>query len=190
MTDTHAHARAAAADVAYPDSRKACGSTDWAPNIVIQRRRDPYWYLPGQNVDMSWNNGSGNCVGRDPDMWFTKPGVSPNPEAIRLCNTCPLVDACREHGIRHEHFGVWGGLTELDRKRERRLRRRDRATVQPVSGRKPGPILHGSAYGYRQHLLNPEHYGQVCDPCRRAAVDASRKAKQRAAKARLTVVDG
>lgn len=38
------------------------------------------------------------------------------------CGRCPVLEACREYGIAHESFGMWGGLTEADRKVIRRER--------------------------------------------------------------------
>ncbi|MGA1697545.1 MAG: WhiB family transcriptional regulator [Ilumatobacteraceae bacterium] len=44
-------------------------------------------------------------------------------EAKKICQECPEIDECREYAILHETFGVWGGMTELERKRERSVRR-------------------------------------------------------------------
>tara|TARA_B100000214_G_C23937828_1_gene614050 strand:- start:709 stop:864 length:156 start_codon:yes stop_codon:yes gene_type:complete len=35
---------------------------------------------------------------------------------------CDIVDGCAEHGIHHEAFGIWGGLTTKDRREIRRKR--------------------------------------------------------------------
>lgn len=47
--------------------------------------------------------------------------------AKAICATCPVRPQCREHGIRFEKFGVWGGLSESERRRIRSIRRRERA---------------------------------------------------------------
>lgn len=37
--------------------------------------------------------------------------------AKRICATCPVKDTCREHALAtREPFGIWGGLTEEERK--------------------------------------------------------------------------
>jgi WhiB family transcriptional regulator, redox-sensing transcriptional regulator len=43
-------------------------------------------------------------------------------EAKRICADCPVLEPCRSHALRvREPYGIWGGLTELER--ERRYRR-------------------------------------------------------------------
>lgn len=61
------------------------------------------------------------CQDTDPEAFF--PDQSQQPfMAIALCNTCPVMAQCREAGM-DERFGVWGGLTENDRRRIRSKRR-------------------------------------------------------------------
>lgn len=38
------------------------------------------------------------------------------------CSRCPVQMACMEYGIAHESSGMWGGLTEAERKTVRRER--------------------------------------------------------------------
>lgn len=45
-------------------------------------------------------------------------------EARDICATCPVLASCREHAIRFEKFGFWGGMTENERRRARSSRRR------------------------------------------------------------------
>ncbi len=37
--------------------------------------------------------------------------------AKAICRVCPVIDDCRQHslGIR-EQFGIWGGMTEVERR--------------------------------------------------------------------------
>lgn len=37
--------------------------------------------------------------------------------AKMVCKECPLVDACLQFATENEYLGVWGGLTEIERKR-------------------------------------------------------------------------
>jgi len=39
-----------------------------------------------------------------------------------ICSYCPMLDECGEHGIAHEDYGYWGGMSIADRIRERKLR--------------------------------------------------------------------
>lgn len=41
--------------------------------------------------------------------------------AKRICRTCPVIVECLEYAVAHnERFGVWGGLSERERRRLRR----------------------------------------------------------------------
>ena len=40
-------------------------------------------------------------------------------EAKKICASCPVIAACREHAlVNSELYGVWGGMTEAERHRE------------------------------------------------------------------------
>lgn len=41
-------------------------------------------------------------------------------QAKARCARCPVLDECRAHGIAHEPWGIWGGLTETEREQARR----------------------------------------------------------------------
>ena len=46
--------------------------------------------------------------------------------AKAVCAACPVRDACLEYALRTDiHCGVWGGLSELERRQLRRTRRRE-----------------------------------------------------------------
>jgi WhiB family redox-sensing transcriptional regulator len=62
------------------------------------------------------------CIGADPDLFF--PGKGRNDdcaEAKAICAGCPVRDECLEAGMSQD-FGIWGGTTERERRRLRRLR--------------------------------------------------------------------
>ena len=61
------------------------------------------------------------CAGMDAELFFPDQGQSA-AEAKAVCRGCPVRFECREHAMRNgERFGVWGGLSERDRRRMRRL---------------------------------------------------------------------
>lgn len=67
------------------------------------------------------------CAGMRADLFFPGRGESP-AEAKAVCRGCPVRDACLADALEGgERFGVWGGLSE--RERRRRLRRRARSTT-------------------------------------------------------------
>jgi WhiB family redox-sensing transcriptional regulator len=57
------------------------------------------------------------CAGADPDLFFPADSRSPAHEAKELCAWCPVRPQCLEYSLAAaEEFGVWGGLTEKERR--------------------------------------------------------------------------
>jgi WhiB family transcriptional regulator, redox-sensing transcriptional regulator len=71
-----------------------------------------------------------NCMGVDPDLFFPERGASTR-EAKEVCRGCVVRDDCLEYALANgEKFGIWGGMSERERRRLRRARalaRRDAA---------------------------------------------------------------
>lgn len=64
------------------------------------------------------------CKGVDPEI-FHPPAEEEGEDAKAICTLCPVREACLEHALAaREKFGVWGGYTERERRREIRRRRR------------------------------------------------------------------
>ncbi|MFK0223277.1 WhiB family transcriptional regulator [Streptomyces vinaceus] len=63
------------------------------------------------------------CAGADPELFFAHAlSTLQIARAKELCATCPLMASCLEGALeRGEEYGVWGGLTEDER---RSLKRR------------------------------------------------------------------
>jgi WhiB family transcriptional regulator, redox-sensing transcriptional regulator len=77
--------------------------------------------------ELAWKEYA-NCLGVDPDLFFPERGASTR-EAKEVCKGCVVSDACLEYSLVHgEKFGVWGGLSERERRRIRRARSAARAT--------------------------------------------------------------
>lgn len=75
----------------------------------------------------------GVCDGMDPELFFPTSGNDRQIEAAKaVCATCPVLGLCREHGIRHEKWGVWGGMTEGERRKERKRRKAAFGQVIPA----------------------------------------------------------
>lgn len=63
-----------------------------------------------------------NCLGVDPDLFFPERGASTR-EAKAVCRACVVREDCLEYAIvNSEKFGIWGGLSERERRRIRRAR--------------------------------------------------------------------
>jgi WhiB family redox-sensing transcriptional regulator len=67
-----------------------------------------------------------NCMGVDPDLFFPERGSSTR-EAKEVCRGCVVQEACLEFALTNgEKFGIWGGLSERERRRIRRRRNLER----------------------------------------------------------------
>lgn len=74
----------------------------------------------------SWQN-LANCLGVDPDLFFPERGAS-TKEAKAVCRACVVREDCLEYALENsEKFGIWGGLSERERRRLRRARALARA---------------------------------------------------------------
>jgi len=70
--------------------------------------------ISGESVDAL-------CAQTDPEAFFPEKGGSTR-EAKRVCLSCDVRSQCLEYALAHdERFGIWGGLSERER---RRLKRR------------------------------------------------------------------
>lgn len=67
----------------------------------------------------------GDCKGNPVDWWFpTYYGLQKNElaavklnvkKAVEICNCCKSKVECLEYSLRHEPWGIWGGLDEEQR---------------------------------------------------------------------------
>jgi WhiB family redox-sensing transcriptional regulator len=65
----------------------------------------------GESIELSWQERA-LCAQTDPEAFF--------PE--KVCLSCDVRSECLEYALAHdERFGIWGGLSERER---RRLKRR------------------------------------------------------------------
>jgi WhiB family redox-sensing transcriptional regulator len=60
------------------------------------------------------------CSGKDPDLFFA-PGAIEHKMAKRICRGCPVRMECLAYAMEEPvDHGVWGGMTERERRRYRR----------------------------------------------------------------------
>lgn len=60
------------------------------------------------------------CAQTDPEAFFPEKGGSTR-EAKRICESCEVRSECLEYALENdERFGIWGGLSERERRRLRR----------------------------------------------------------------------
>jgi WhiB family redox-sensing transcriptional regulator len=63
------------------------------------------------------------CAETDPEAFFPDKGGSTR-EAKLVCRGCPVRGDCLEYALANEErFGIWGGLSERERRRVRQQRR-------------------------------------------------------------------
>ena len=73
---------------------------------------------------VTWRNLAA-CSGEDPEMFFpdgnTAPGLIRLEEARTICRRCEVVQICLQWAIESgQDAGVWGGLSEDERRAVRR----------------------------------------------------------------------
>ncbi|WP_253953964.1 WhiB family transcriptional regulator [Schaalia sp. 19OD2882] len=60
------------------------------------------------------------CAQTDPEAFFPEKGGSTR-EAKAVCHACDVREQCLEYALANdERFGIWGGLSERERRRLRR----------------------------------------------------------------------
>lgn len=99
---------------------------------VSQRR------VPEVGPGKDWRSAAA-CQDADPDLFFP---VSRSGQLLRqakaICAGCPVWRPCLSYALRTGQVGIWGGLTEEER---RRLPRRGRNhALRVVAGRRARPL--------------------------------------------------
>jgi WhiB family redox-sensing transcriptional regulator len=82
---------------------------------------------------MDWRNDAA-CKDEDPDVFFpigtTGIAVEQVEDAKRICARCSVQEPCLEFALAsNQDAGVWGGLTEDERRTLKRARQRRRRLV-------------------------------------------------------------
>ncbi|MEI2715845.1 MAG: WhiB family transcriptional regulator [Candidatus Nanopelagicales bacterium] len=80
---------------------------------------------------MDWRH-SAACRDEEPELFFpignTGPALQQIDDAKRVCNTCDVAEPCLNWAIETgQDAGVWGGLSEDERRSLKRRRARERA---------------------------------------------------------------
>ncbi len=84
------------------------------------RGRGPGLTFPATTISVcippEWFERAG-CAGTDAESFFPEKGNSARP-AKRVCANCPVRAECLDYALaHHERWGVWGGLSERERRR-------------------------------------------------------------------------
>src|SRR4051795_9093413 len=105
--------------------RQACNHTSVISNSVRQDRRveegrntvrELYLLDEMTEEDGGWQE-RGLCAQTDPEAFFPEKGGSTR-EAKKVCLTCDVRQECLEYALENdERFGIWGGLSERERRK-------------------------------------------------------------------------
>lgn len=72
--------------------------------------------LEAEDVELMWQERA-LCAQTDPEAFFPEKGGSTR-EAKKVCLGCDVRGECLEYALAHdERFGIWGGLSERERRR-------------------------------------------------------------------------
>ena len=108
--------------------------------------------------DEPWRD-SANCLGTDPDLFFSSHGTSwatKLDQIAPICDPCPVADECHTHGLTMDD-GIYGH--DLVRQAGRTI------VVERFK--------HGTVAGYKRHHSRGE---TACRPCLKAnAADVQRR---------------
>jgi len=121
-----------AATLVRPDERSADPPEEWAASERENTERRPasteaaaqdggevLQGLFGLTEEATWQERA-LCAQTDPEAFFPEKGGSTR-EAKRICTTCEVRAECLEYALEHdERFGIWGGLSERERRRIKR----------------------------------------------------------------------
>jgi WhiB family redox-sensing transcriptional regulator len=74
---------------------------------------------PEEGDDQGWQDRA-LCAQTDPEAFFPEKGGSTR-EAKRVCRNCEVRAECLDFALENdERFGIWGGLSERERRRLKR----------------------------------------------------------------------
>lgn len=121
---------------------------------------------PTPDLPQEWKADAA-CRGMDTNLFFPAKGDHRAMLHVRaICNGCTVREQCLDYAVQlGEKFGVWGGLSE----RQRRAVRRESNT------RRVRVVQCGTRGGYRKHKADGT---EPCQPCAEAARVAFRVYKE------------
>jgi WhiB family redox-sensing transcriptional regulator len=96
---------------AVPDGQAYGGDQASAGTLLAMFGWDPF--------EPTWQDDA-LCAQTDPEAFFPEKGGSTR-EAKRICASCEVRSECLEYALEHgEQFGIWGGLSERERRQLKR----------------------------------------------------------------------
>lgn len=95
--------------------------------------RHPYENTaPSAETPANWRDNAA-CANTDPDAFFPQKSRSGN-DAKRVCATCPVREQCLQWALENNmRFGIWGGMTDNERRRIKKIGAGQDAEMKKVS---------------------------------------------------------
>jgi WhiB family redox-sensing transcriptional regulator len=97
-------------------------------------------YTPSADLPVNANwRGAAACKDEDPELFFpvgnTGPALLQIEEAKAVCRRCPVIERCLQWALEFGQIeGVWGGLSEAERRAMKRRAARNRAQAREAAG--------------------------------------------------------
>ena len=136
--------------------------------ISVRWDSDELWAIEGSHDAPQWADAL--CRQIDPELFYPEKGGS-SSEAKKICLTCPIQERCLEWALaRDERFGVWGGLSERER---RDLKRRINAGDLADEQRRGGGLRSGGLADKRRNQDQAAWPGPANDEIQHADVRVS-----------------
>ena len=103
----------------YPAHQHRSGTEHGDGAASTERGTRPDGIRAATDEDEQWQERA-LCAQTDPEAFFPEKGGSTR-EAKRICLGCEVKDRCLDYALAHdERFGIWGGLSERERRRLKR----------------------------------------------------------------------
>ncbi|PQM49961.1 MULTISPECIES: WhiB family transcriptional regulator [Mycolicibacter] len=114
------HAGAEMAEMAGPSGLEAMPSRPHLSLVPAPEDYDEFDpFDPATATNEQWQDRA-LCSQTDPEAFFPEKGGSTR-EAKKICQRCSVRSECLEYALAHdERFGIWGGLSERERRRLKR----------------------------------------------------------------------
>lgn len=115
----------------------AMNEEDYVPRIhprkPIKESHPKLLNILGSDIDLDEWRIHGNCVGVDPEVFYPERG-KPTKQAKEICSKCIVQKHCALEALENnEKHGIWGGLSERERRRIRRQRKEQRSKHDPAA---------------------------------------------------------
>jgi WhiB family transcriptional regulator, redox-sensing transcriptional regulator len=148
--------------------------------VIVSLVHDALGIDPHVAGEQNWQDRA-LCAQTDPEAFFPEKGGSTR-EAKRVCCACDVRAECLQYAFDHdERFGIWGGLSERERRRLHRTAPGDVAVPQPaVRGQLcPGCSQVKPLTAFHRNASHKSGYASRCAECINTALRARRDAQQR-----------